>query len=313
MGKLKKKSGRSGLLILLLLAVGGAGAAAAYFYFAGGGADQVAQVAPEPRLVPSESTNPPPPDRLTPGEPPVTDPSAEQPDPQPPQSVTEQTPPETVVEGDPPETVVNRAATLMETVDNFDGGRCFHAAASDVGGNSLVIEGFGLTRDPFVKLEQAVRDAHGVEPKIGLRQIVESQCAIVDFLNGVRSLEKSKPVLDLSNDWIKSGDSLRGSVSRIGDKIVSIFLIDNEGVVYNLGPHLKRIDDKAEFNIKLVELAPRDPLPQLILTVASSTPIALLQVSDPVLAKSFFPAVLKAITNGDAEVGTAVKFFKLGG
>ena len=120
-------------------------------------------------------------------------------------------------------------------------------------------------------------------------------------------------MLTLSNDWIRSGDSLRGSVTDIGGNAVSILLIDNEGVVYNLGPHLQRIGDRAEFNIKLVELAPRDPLPQLILAVTTSGEVDLLKISDPVLAGSFFPAVLKAVRAGHVEVGTSMKFFKLGG
>jgi len=202
---------------------------------------------------------------------------------------------------------------MLETVEKFNGGRCFYAAAKQVGNKKLAIEGYGLTVKPFEELEKLVISNHGVEPDIGVRQIVDSQCAVAEFLAKISPHAKIKPAVALSNDWIRSGDSLRGSVSSIGDKLVSIFLIDNEGVVYNLGPHLKRSKDRAEFDIKLVELAPRNPLPQLILTVAASSPIELLQVSDPVLAKSYFPALLKAIRKSEGDFGTALKFFKLGG
>jgi len=214
---------------------------------------------------------------------------------------------------DPPDVVVSQAATMMETVNNFNGGKCFFAAAKDVGDKSLKIEGFGLAAQPFEKLEQLVMSTHGVEPDIGIRQIVNGQCAVVEFLADIRPFETVKPVLNLSNDWIKSGDSLRGNVSNVGDKIISTLLIDNQGVAYNLGPHLKRVGDRADFNIKLVDLAPREAQPQLILTIVSEKQIDELQLGSAVLAKTYFPDVLKKMKAVGGEFGTAVKFFKLGG
>jgi len=214
---------------------------------------------------------------------------------------------------DPPDVVVSQAATMMETVNNFNGGKCFFAAAKDVGDKSLKIEGFGLGAQPFEKLEQLVMSTHGVEPDIGIRQIVNGQCAVVEFLADIRPFETVKPVLNLSNDWIKSGDSLRGNVSNVGDKIISTLLIDNQGVAYNLGPHLKRVGDRADFNIKLVDLAPREAQPQLILTIVSEKQIDELQLGSAVLAKTYFPDVLKKMKAVGGEFGTAVKFFKLGG
>lgn len=221
--------------------------------------------------------------------------------------------PVTIEPPDPPEVVVSQAATMMETVNNFNGGKCFFAAAKDVGDKSIKIEGFGLGAQPFEKLEQLVMSTHGVEPDIGIRQIVNGQCAVVEFLADIRPYETVKPVLNLSNDWIKSGDSLRGNVSNVGDKIISTLLIDNQGVAYNLGPHLKRVGDRADFNIKLVDLAPREAQPQLILTIVSERQIDELQLGSAVLAKTYFPDVLKKMKAVGGEFGTAVKFFKLGG
>lgn len=224
---------------------------------------------------------------------------------------------ETIDQPDPdkktPETVVVQAATMMETVENFQDGKCFYAGAKEIGDKQLSIEGFGLSIAPFEKLEKLVSDTHGIEPDISMRPIVESQCSVVDFLGDIRPYETVKPALNLSNDWIKSGDSLRGSVSNIGDKVLSILLIDNQGVAYNLGPHLNRTGDRADFNIKLVDLAPRDPLPQLILAIASDKEIETLKRDKPALAKSYFPEVLKALRRSNGDFGSAMKFFKLGG
>ncbi|MEM8811301.1 MAG: protein kinase [Pseudomonadota bacterium] len=330
----KPEKSRGGLFYLLLIAgLIGAGGAGGYYYWNSLQPFEVAGEAESeagPSLTPSEPEEPREQARLTPRESPVaaegdSSGGAATPE-QPPDTIS---PPETeganeVVASRPdpgtqpdtppgPDVVVNRAASMVQAVEDYNGGQCFYAWATDVGDRSLSIEGFGTTREPFETMDLALQQSFGLEPKIGMRQIVDSQCAVVDFLSDLRPRTKEKPILQLINDWIKSGDSLQGSVSNIGDKVVTIFLIDNEGVVYNLGPHLRRLEDRAEFNIKLVELAPRDPLPQLILTVASASPIDLLKVSDPVLARTYFPAVLKSIQRENADVGAAMKFFKLGG
>lgn len=212
-----------------------------------------------------------------------------------------------------PDDVVNRAAALVSAVDEFRGGECFYAAATNVSDASLAVEGFGLETQPFETLDKTIQDSFGIEPSIGLRQVAAQQCAVVEFLAGIRDREGSKPALDLSNDWIRSGDSLSGTVSNLGDKNTSIFLIDNEGVVYNLGRHLERTGDEGRFNIKLVDQAPRQASPQLILIVTTTTPVDLLQATEPVLAKSYFPALLRALRSSGGDVGTVMRFFKLGG
>ncbi|MEM1046348.1 MAG: protein kinase [Pseudomonadota bacterium] len=212
-----------------------------------------------------------------------------------------------------PDDVVNRAAALVSAVDDFRGGECFYAAATNVSDASLSVEGFGLQKQPFETLDKTIQDSFGIEPSIGLRQVAAQQCAVVEFLAGIRDREGTKPALDLSNDWIKSGDSLSGTVSNLGSKTTSIFLIDNEGVVYNLGRHLERTGDEGRFNIKLVDQAPRQASPQLILIITTTTPVDLLQATEPVLAKSYFPALLRALRSSGGDVGTVMRFFKLGG
>ena len=213
----------------------------------------------------------------------------------------------------PPVAVIARAATMMETVENYNGGKCFYAGTKEVGEKHLTIEGFGLTVRPFEDLEKLVLSTHGVEPDIGIRQIVDSQCAVVEFLGNIRPFETAKPILNLSNDWIKSGDSLRGNVSNVGGKMVTVLLIDYQGVAYNLDPYLKRVGDRVDFNIKLVDTAPRDPVPQLILTIVSTAKIENLPRPNPVIAKSYFPEVLKALKKSNGDFGSSMKFFKLGG
>lgn len=309
MVKPDKKSSSFGLIAGIAIVLVALGGGAAYYFTTVDGETKKADGTDQgPSLTPSTGDKDPDDTKIAKGtdgtDPEDKDPSDIKTDPDKPDKIE---PP------DPPDVVVSQAATMMETVNNFNGGKCFFAAAKDVGDKSLKIEGFGLGAQPFEKLEQLVMSTHGVEPDIGIRQIVNGQCAVVEFLADIRPFETVKPVLNLSNDWIKSGDSLRGNVSNVGDKIISTLLIDNQGVAYNLGPHLKRVGDRADFNIKLVDLAPREAQPQLILTIVSEKQIDELQLGSAVLAKTYFPDVLKKMKAVGGDFGTAVKFFKLGG
>lgn len=316
MVKPEKKAGRFGLLAgvaILIIALGGGGAY--YYTTVGKKTEKVAGTDTQPGLTPTVDPNKKDPSGVD-GNKDQTGGKTGDKD-RKDANGTKDGEKEKVDEPDPdkksPEIVVVQAATMMETVENFKDGNCFYAGAKEIGDKQLSIEGFGLSIAPFEKLEKLVSDTHGIEPDISMRPIVESQCSVVDFLGDIRPYETVKPALNLSNDWIKSGDSLRGSVSNIGDKVLSILLIDNQGVAYNLGPHLNRTGDRAEFNIKLVDLAPRDPLPQLILAIASDKEIETLKRDKPALAKSYFPEVLKALRRSNGDFGSAMKFFKLGG
>lgn len=313
MVKPEKKSsfGLIAAIAIVLVALGGG---AAYYYITvDGDTKKAGATDPGPTLVPSTGDKEPKETKTAKGtEGTGTEPGSGDKDPLDPKTDPGDKP-ITIETPDPPDVVVSQAATMMETVNSFNGGKCFYAAAKDIGDKSLKIEGFGLGAQPFEKLEQLVLSTHGVEPDIGIRKIVDGQCAVVEFLADIRPFETVKPVLTLSNDWIKSGDSLRGNVSNVGDKIISTLLIDNQGVAYNLGPHLKRVGDRADFNIKLVDLAPREAQPQLILTIVSERQIDELQLGSAVLAKTYFPDVLKKMKAVGGEFGTAVKFFKLGG
>ncbi len=208
---------------------------------------------------------------------------------------------------------LDQAAAMVDWLKNYNGGACFYASPMAVSENSMQIEGFSTSVVAMEKLEADFTAAHGITPEIQARLIDKNQCAVAEFLQAIRTSAMTKPTLELSSSNVKSGQSLSGELEKIENGSVSLVLIDNEGVIYNLEGFLKKEDSTASFNIKLVDLETRDPLPQLILALSSREGITTIRKAEPELASALLGRILKSIDAGELEVGAVVKYFKLGG
>ncbi len=230
------------------------------------------------------------------------------------------TPPTNPVSPKEPETVkkpttrpLNRAVAMVDWLNKFDGGPCFYASTMDISDKSIQIEGFATNVKMLEKMDTDFQTKHDMEPDIQARLIDKQQCAVIEFLQAVRFNKMIKPTLNLSSTNVSSGQPLKGQLAKIKDGVVSLLLIDNAGVVYNLENFLVVKGDTASFNIKLIDLETRDPLPQLILALSSRKKIEEIQTAEPELASELLGRIRKAVENGDLEVGAVAKYFKLGG
>lgn len=208
---------------------------------------------------------------------------------------------------------LNRAVAMVDWLNKFDGGPCFYASTMDISDKSIQIEGFATNVTMLEKMDSEFQAKHDMEPDIQARLIAKEQCAVVEFLQAVRFNKMIKPTLNLSGTNVSSGQPLKGQLAKIKDGVVSLLLIDNAGVVYNLENFLVVKGDTASFNIKLIDLETRDPLPQLILALSSRKKIEEIQTAEPELASELLGRIQKAIKSGDLEVGAVAKYFKLGG
>ncbi len=208
---------------------------------------------------------------------------------------------------------LNRAVAMVDWLNKFDGGPCFYASTMDISEKSIQIEGFATDVKMLEKMDADFQAKHDMEPDIQARLIAKEQCAVVEFLQSVRFNKMIKPTLSLSSTNVTSGQPLKGQLAKIKDGVVSLLLIDNAGVVYNLENFLVVKGDTASFNIKLIDLETRDSLPQLILALSSRKKIAEIQVAEPELASALLGRIQKAVDRGDLEIGAVAKYFKLGG
>lgn len=198
-------------------------------------------------------------------------------------------------------------------VREYNGGDCFFARGTAAGAKEIRIEGIGMNNAEFSALERDFTGEFGFEPGIEVRPIVERQCGITQFLSGMAVDALPTVRMELNSDRLKSGDSLQGKLSGLTKPNTVLYLVDNDGFVYQIDQFLKRDGDQGTFNIKLVELATRDPLPQVVIALSSEKPIRGSALERPATVANFMPKLLETIRSDGIELEYAFSFFLLGG
>jgi serine/threonine protein kinase len=203
------------------------------------------------------------------------------------------------------------AATPVAWVNDYGGGTCFYAAASDTPGSTF-IEGFATSAAPFEAMVAEFKTIYDAEPGLSVQLIEPKQCAVAEFLQAIRKSPAERPELTLSSDLIESGQALRGTLANIEGRTTDVLLVDNAGVVYNLAAHLKQEPERASFNIKL-GLQTDEPVPQIIIALTSPNGLETAKVETPVLAETLFPEILDEIDDGKIAASATARYFRLGG
>lgn len=205
------------------------------------------------------------------------------------------------------------AVSAAEWFKTFDGGPCFYASVADASAASPEVEGLATSKAPFDKLARDFASAFGSGPTVNPRMIEREQCPVADFLEAVHPNKAKGPVLALSKDNLKVGDSLQGTLSKTGSRDVNLLLIGKDGVVYNFASLLKKSGpDQASFSMKLFPLNDQEataPEPHLIVALASDNGIKSADIKDPELASDLFPKIRTEIETQQNAAGVAFGYF----
>ncbi len=200
-------------------------------------------------------------------------------------------------------------------LDSYDAGDCVYLSRLDGDGSRITLEGFGTSVDPFTRLLADFRTAHGVEPDIGVRLINDTQCPVLDFLNGIQGNRGIPPslVLDNATDVLKSGETVSGRVEGLAGRAVSLFLVNGAGGATNLKPWLSRASDGTlgfSFTVNLA--AGAEPTPQMILAVVTERAVDKLDaVPNGVTARALVPFMRSELERERQTPIGALRFFRL--
>ena len=125
-----------------------------------------------------------------------------------------------------------------------------------------------------------------------MRQVTEQQCPAITFLARLRGENARALHLDIDRENLRNGDMLNGMVDRYGTRNVELILVSDSGTVQNVSNLLKPGTDAKTFNIGTnAPKAPRGRQPQLLIAIASPSPINALQASGSAKADQFFERV----------------------
>lgn len=163
-------------------------------------------------------------------------------------------------------------------------------------GEAVVLDGFAADPQAFAALRSAFTEAHGIAPELAQHRIEEGQCAMLDFLTGIRPpLAPSEPLrleaLPADLPGMGQGSAgqagpIEGRLAGIGEDQPVLFLLDPAGRLQNATSELAaQTDTQAPgFRLAPIRLAPpaeRDAWPEgavfLLLALASETPLNMVQ------------------------------------
>jgi serine/threonine-protein kinase len=220
---------------------------------------------------------------------------------------------ETGTEEKPGGTQLRTAAEKIRNfVEHYDGGSCFFLTPVAIGGHAALIEGFGSSEKPFTRFDTEFQRAMGFDPDIRVLQVTEQQCPAITFLARLRGGSARPPHLDIDQDNLRNGDVLNGMVDRYDTRNIDLILISDSGGVQNVSNQLMPGTDAKTFSIGIRRtegIAGRQQ--QLLMAVASSSPVEALRAAQPTGAEQFFPRVLSDAARSNTSLSAVARYFML--
>jgi len=170
---------------------------------------------------------------------------------------------------------LNRQVDLERFLATYPGGSCFFATPIVVSDSQLVAEGFGHSIAPFERLDQDFRQKTGLEADIRLRQVVDAQCPVVDFLARTRVDGASRPKVEVYQTAVKAGDPIVGAAKAPTGFYVTVMLVADDGSVTFLAHSDKPDGTSVPFQAAAQRLTGGGGKPGLIVAIASPHPLDL--------------------------------------
>jgi serine/threonine-protein kinase len=204
------------------------------------------------------------------------------------------------------------ADKITSYVKQYNGGDCFFVTPVAISDRTAVIEGFGSSTKPFATLNTEFQRTIGFEPDIGLRQITEQECPAVTFLARLGGSNERAPRLDIDRDSLRNGDTLKGTIDRYGARDVQLILVSDSGAVENLSSLLKPGVDAKLFDIGMRRVdGSHGRQPQLLIAVASASPLEALRPGRTADARDYFTRALDESTRTGNPLSATAKYFML--
>lgn len=193
-------------------------------------------------------------------------------------------------------------------ISQFNGGPCFLARSIRVASNSVSIEGFGTSVQPFETLDKDFRSTFGVEPKISMRAMNEAQCPVVDFVHAI-AVSPSDIALTITNDLVEAKDTLEAEINGIALRHLAIFAVMPDGKVTNLTGNAHKSANGVEIKLPARDFKASES-GYLLWTVASDAPLKTLDQKQAKDAAAFVDALRSEASERGAKLETTLKYFR---
>ena len=251
---------------------------------------------------------------------PMLEPPAAAPSQQAPQAPAEQPAPtlepqkEVAVLGQPkPPPMPNIPAQMADYVVSYQGGDCFFAQLRDMSATPVRVLGMGASQDVFENFMTSFTARFGTEPDINLNMVTPRQCPAVDALRHLTAPASDGGLsLSIESTLLPAGGALNGQIAGAQGRHLDLLFVSDKGETFKLTSLVEGGKFSVQFGRNSVPAA-SDPLPQLLLLVASDrelTSLSALNERQSQPADVVFPTLLKEAAQG-ADVSMEARYFKI--
>jgi len=126
------------------------------------------------------------------------------------------------------------------------------------------------------------------------------QCPAVDYVRDNRDYPATRLGLRIDAPTVASGGRLTGVLRGTGGKYVALLLVDNNGVVQDLQRFLSQSGNFTRFDVPVTRAGPQRDTAQMLLAVASTSPLQQLRERSDLLAADVFSGLQGTLTGREA-------------
>ena len=218
----------------------------------------------------------------------------------------------------PPEAVPDEApadtATFERVLDflaRYPSGPCFLALPSLSEAGEFRFEVFAAETGSLDAFRSALERETGALPNTTMKPVSPAQCRALDYAKAAPAYPGFRLYFELPDRDIASGARLAGRLGNSARQHVSLLVIDNTGLVQNLGTFLAFTRSGAEFAVPMTLTGTPVETLQLLVAIATAVPPAVLRDFTRGQADAVFSAVAEELRAAGATEDVAIVAFSL--
>ncbi|WP_298262207.1 hypothetical protein [uncultured Litoreibacter sp.] len=198
---------------------------------------------------------------------------------------------------------------VLDFMRSFDGGPCFAALPVLAEDGAFRFETFAKNQADLDRFRKALEGKTGTLPGTVMKPVSDAQCQALPFVTAAARYPEFQLYLDLAQREIPSGDILSGKLGNTSGGFVSLLLIDDEGVVQDLGSFLKFRAGYAGFDIPMTLKGSPVKTQQLLMALSTRARLKTLKSLSGQPAKDFFQRLaIEILLQGGGEDVALVAF-----
>lgn len=198
----------------------------------------------------------------------------------------------------------------LESLQAFEAGECMLILPRTAGLIRTAFAAFGVTSDAAEEFQREMERRHAVDLSISLSPLDKSQCAATDFVRSLPSYPLFSMRIDIEQDVIKSGESVKGVLHDATGQL-TLLLVDDEGQAHNVNGFLSVVDKAVVLNAPLIVTGNGVGKTQMFVAIAAPQALRTLADRRSRSASALFQQLNAELVISNIDIDVAVAAFRV--